>query len=250
MTENEMEELLWNHSEKFLNEQLIQFKRQPQSAVGRADLVFTDRLGRILVIEIKKGILPRGAVPQLLDYFGMLKREFPDKSVELMVVANAIPPERVLSCLQHHIEPREISEKKFRDIAHEIGFEFSSEMAEKQTTAATHDVPRSQGSILRRGPNKVEKGWYYFIDANKNPTILAFVNQKGNCSMRVFEAAEGAFLGRKYALGDFQDAFKDHINAAQSLHVTNQPNLEKHCKPRLPSVILQELQRQIRKISS
>jgi RecB family endonuclease NucS len=54
MLESEMEDLLWAHPEKFL-EPLKPFRRQPRSAVGRADLVFEDALGRLLVIEIKHG---------------------------------------------------------------------------------------------------------------------------------------------------------------------------------------------------
>jgi RecB family endonuclease NucS len=58
MTEREMEDLVWNHVERFLNEPWQQFRRQPRSSVGRADLVFTDRLGRLLIIELKKGEPP------------------------------------------------------------------------------------------------------------------------------------------------------------------------------------------------
>jgi RecB family endonuclease NucS len=67
MTEREMEDLVWEHPEKFLNEPLKQFQRQPASGVGRADLLFLDRLGRILVIELKRSTLERGAVPQIVD---------------------------------------------------------------------------------------------------------------------------------------------------------------------------------------
>jgi RecB family endonuclease NucS len=105
MTEREMEDLVWEHPEKFLNEPLTQFQRQPASGVGRADLIFLDRIGRVLVIELKRGTLERGAVPQIVDYFGMLKSRFPNKSVELMIIANSIPPERRLSCEQFHIVP-------------------------------------------------------------------------------------------------------------------------------------------------
>ena len=127
MTEKEMEDLLWDHPEKFLNESLKQFRRQPRSQVGRADLVFEDRRERLLIIELKKGKLGRGAVDQLHDYFGMMKKEFPQKPVELMVVANNIPEERRLACEKLDIEWREMSEKKFRDIASEVGYEFESE---------------------------------------------------------------------------------------------------------------------------
>ena len=127
MTEREMEDLLWKYPEKFLNETLAQFRRQQSSPVGRTDLVFEDRLGRILIIEMKKGKLQRGAIEQLHDYYGTLKKEFPDKSVELMVVANIIPDERRLACEKLDIECREISDKKFRDVAEEMGYVFESD---------------------------------------------------------------------------------------------------------------------------
>lgn len=124
-----MEDLLWSYPEKLLNEPLTQFKRQQRSAVGRSDLIFVDRLGRLLVVEIKHGKLGRGAIDQIHDYFGMVKREHPDKPVELMVVANVIPSERRLACEKYDIEPREISEKRFRDVAAEVGYAFASEAA-------------------------------------------------------------------------------------------------------------------------
>src|ERR1700742_1785805 len=100
MTEDDMEELLWRYPEKLLNEPLEQFRRQPSSQVGRADLIFKDRLGRFLIVEIKKGVLPRGAINQLVDYYGMLKQEFEGEPVELMAVANLIPKERALACIK------------------------------------------------------------------------------------------------------------------------------------------------------
>ncbi len=248
MTEHEMEELLWNHSDKLLNESLSQFKRQPQSVVGRADLVFKDRLGRLLVVELKKGILPRGAIFQLWDYFGMLKQEFKDTPVELMVVANSIPQERVLACLQLNIEPREISEKRFRDVAAEVGFEFGSER--NSSPAQLPPISKPANSVASSKsypglPRKIERAWYYCNQAGRNPTFLAFVNAKGSCSMRVFAANDGSFMGKQYAGGDFQEAFRDFILASNSLSVSRQPSLEKECKERLPSTVLAELRRQL-----
>lgn len=129
MTESEMEDLLWEHSEKLLGEQLTKFKRQQTSAVGRSDLIFKDSIGRFLVVEIKRGTLRRGAIPQLLDYYGMVKRRFPNEVVELMVIANEIPKERRLACEQYNIEPREISVKRFRDVANEVNYIFRSEIS-------------------------------------------------------------------------------------------------------------------------
>lgn len=132
MIESEMEDLLWEHTEKLLDEKLTKFKRQQTSEVGRSDLIFKDSIGRFLVVEIKRGTLGRGAIPQLLDYYGMMKSRFPDEVVELMVIANEIPKERRLACEQYNIEPREISVKKFRDVANEVNYIFGSEISSQK----------------------------------------------------------------------------------------------------------------------
>src|SRR5215471_19350643 len=91
MTEREMEDMLWAYPQMFLNEPLDQFQRQPSSGVGRADLVFIDRIDRLLVVELKRDTLERGAISQIVDYYGMMKSRFPEKCVELMVIANRVP---------------------------------------------------------------------------------------------------------------------------------------------------------------
>jgi len=240
-----MEELLWNHPEKLLNEALVPFRRQPCSQVGRADLIFKDRLGRFLVVEIKKGTLPRGAINQLVDYYGMLKREFQDESVELMAIANFIPQDRAIACLKFHIEPREISEKRFADVASEVGYRLEHETDHPgKTPSVAPPVITSSGPL--RGFNRVEKAWYFSPSSIEKPAFLAFVNAKGNCSMRIFDARDGSFLVRRYAPGDFRDAFQQQISGSISVSVSTQPNLETACKQRLPANVLAELQAQRR----
>jgi hypothetical protein len=247
MTEHDMEELLWKYPDRLLNEPLEPFRKQPSSQVGRADLIFKDRLGRFLVVEIKKGVLPRGAVNQLVDYYGMLKREFQNESVELMAVANSIPEDRAIACLKYDIEPREISEKRFADLACEVGYELDSERDIKNK-AGRVDLGDQVNTASSRGPrplggNRVERAWYFSPSGLGKPTFLAFVNAKGNSSMRVFDADDGSFLGRR-ADGDYREAFREYIQSATSVTVAKQPSLEKECKQQLPAVVLSELKRQ------
>lgn len=247
MTEKEMEDLLWDYPEKFLNEPLTQFQRQAQTRVGRADLIFNDRLGRFLVVEIKRGTLERGAIQQLIDYFGMLKSKFPEKPVELMVVANSIPQERRLACEQYHIECREISEKRFRNVADEVGYTFQSERRDEREPEAT--LSAHAPSASRRDPPKatgrVEKDWRYWMSQDGKAYFLAFVNAKGSCSIRHFDAESGVFLGKKYESGDYQEVFREYLSSGTPVVVSHQPNLEKNCKDRLPGPVLAELRRQI-----
>jgi len=257
MTEREMEDLLWDHPEKFLNEPLKQFQRQPASAVGRPDLIFEDRLSRLLVVELKRDTLDRGAITQLVDYYGMLKARFPTRAVELMVVASRIPPERRVACQQYDIEPREISHKRSREVAEEVGYTFKSEgratdAVEPPTTDAPSapTVTRSTSvNSLRNDfaatPMKVEKGWHFWKANNVREYFLAFVNAKGSCSIRVFEAKDGVFQKKEYKSGDFQDAFSEYVKPSAALFVTRQPNLERDCRNRLPSAILAELKQQV-----
>jgi hypothetical protein len=247
--ERDMEELLWNHPEKLLNEPLVAFRRQPSSQVGRADLIFKDRLGRFLVVEIKKGILPRGAVNQLVDYYGMLKNEFQGESVELMAVANIIPRERAIACIKYDIEPREISEKRFADVAQEVGYQLQREpdtpVGESHSLLPALLSASVSGTRQLPGvPKRVEKAWYFSRSTIEKSVFLAFVNAKGNCSMRIFDAEDGGFLVRRYGPGDYRDSFEEQISRSTSVSVSVQPNLETASKRGLPAKVLAELRAQ------
>jgi len=155
MTEREMEDLLWNHPEKFLNERLRQFNRQQRSTIGRSDLIFVDGLDRFLVVEIEKGKLSREAIFQVTDYFGVVKKEHPDKPVKLMVIANAIPDERRLACERQNITWVEVPEKRFRDVAELVGYPFASEPSnsesgEKNDSKSSYLVRMNDATKLRQ----------------------------------------------------------------------------------------------------
>jgi hypothetical protein len=250
VTEREMEDLLWQHPEKFLNEPLKQFERQPASAVGRADLVFEDRIGRLIVIELKRDTLERGAITQLVDYFGMLKGKYPGRAVELMVIASRIPPERRIACEQYDIEAREIPQKRFRDVAGEVGYTFKSESQTEQGAQAETRIERHNEGIVHAPvigglPAKVERAWYLVTIANGPRYFAAFVNARGSCSIRLFDTVEGRLRRREYKSGDFQDSFADYLQSAVPLHVSRKPNLERDCKVQLPTTMFAELSRQI-----
>jgi len=250
MKEREMQELLWNHPDKLLNEPLTQFRWEPSSAIGRADLIFTDRLGRLLVVEVKRGKLARGAINQLVDYFGMVKREFPDKPVELMVVANSIPEERRVACEKLNIDYQEIPEKKFRDVAEEVGYTFTSEQIRSDER---HEPSPSQyfSPVLKQrqgGSATRETAWYYWVSPDGEKCLLAFVNAKGSCSVRAFDAEMGsAYKKPKNQRGNYREVYKECLQSAIPLPARPKVNLDKNCKARLPGPVLDELRRQILK---
>jgi hypothetical protein len=150
-----MEDLVWNFPELLLNEPLTQHKRQQSTNVGRSDLIFRDKFGRLLIVELKKGVLPRGALYQLEDYFGAVKLQFPETAVEKMVVANSIPPERRIACEQYYIECREIPEMRFRDVATQVGYVFESET--RSNTVAPASRPERDLGGTKVSPSATPK---------------------------------------------------------------------------------------------
>ena len=73
---------------------------------------------------------------------------------------------------------------------------------------------------------------------------MAFVNAKGNCSVRMF-SPDGFFLSREYGSGDYQNAFAERYTQARMLTRTHQPNLEQSCRTRLPDWVLTEFHQQL-----
>lgn len=89
------------------------------------------------------------------------------------------------------------------------------------------------------------KAWFYRNDQEGRSLILAFVNAKGSCSVRPFDAETGIALGKRYASGPYQEEFADSIDGATELTVDHQPNLERDCKQRLPERLFGYLRKQI-----
>ncbi len=94
-------------------------------------------------------------------------------------------------------------------------------------------------------PARNEKGWYYMEDKD-NGYLLAFVNAKGSCSARRFDAESGIRLGKEpNRKGDYQTSFSEYLQTAKQLQLTRQPNLQRDCRERLPPRVLAELRKQI-----
>jgi hypothetical protein len=95
-----------------------------------------------------------------------------------------------------------------------------------------------------------KKGWFYLKDRNGRRLILAFVNAKGSCSVRPFDADQNVALGKKYGPGDYQKHFADFVKGSAALTVDAQPNLERDCKERLPKDLFEYLRKQIEQIDA
>ena len=112
--EKDMEDQIAADPEKFLEELGLKLVASQYSLGSyRFDLLFEDRHGDKLLVEIQKGTLDRVHTYKILDYYYEYKGNNPKEFVDLMVVANRIPRERRQRLADLGIEYLEIPLSKF-----------------------------------------------------------------------------------------------------------------------------------------
>lgn len=99
MLEKHFENVLHRYPE--LIEEGLKFSGRQVNVGGKyVDLLFEDRFGQKLIVELKKGIIKREHVAQLLDYEGyFLSADNPN--IRVMLIGNRVPP-NLRNSLDHH----------------------------------------------------------------------------------------------------------------------------------------------------
>ena len=106
MTEKELEDIICKYPE--LIEQGLQLLGRQISVQNKfVDIVFIDRYGQKLIIELKKGTIFRKHLNQLLDYEGYFLNP-DDLTVRVMLVGNRVPNNFRRSLEHHGIEWKEL----------------------------------------------------------------------------------------------------------------------------------------------
>jgi hypothetical protein len=127
MNEADMERLLRDHPGEFFAEPLALVSQQEGFRSGVTDLIFQDAQGDLLVVELKRGTPLREHIAQVIDYLGDVEDRYPGKQVELMVVANIVPPQRRTKLERLGVSFREIPEIQFRNVAMKYGVQLSEQ---------------------------------------------------------------------------------------------------------------------------
>jgi hypothetical protein len=112
LTEKDMEDLIAKEPEIFIEPGLKLLGRQVYKHGRRFDLLFQDKFERLLLVEIKKGVVTREAVGQILEYYGLPKQE-QTAPIELMLIGNVIPSERRIALEHTGVVVKEIPESVF-----------------------------------------------------------------------------------------------------------------------------------------
>ncbi len=92
--EKTMEDAIVENPEKYIEKGLRLLQRQYRIGGYVFDLLFEDRHGAKLIVELQRGTLDRYHTYKILDYYDECKLQNPDHFVELMIIANKITRER------------------------------------------------------------------------------------------------------------------------------------------------------------
>jgi len=138
MLEKQMEDQIAAQPERFLEKDLKLMSRQLRIGNYRFDLLFEDRHGGKLIVEIQRGTLDREHTYKILDYYHEYRDQNPQDFIDLMVVANQIPAERKKRLLDLGIEFRELPISLFDDPAEVVPepVELSGEPVHEQSSAS------------------------------------------------------------------------------------------------------------------
>lgn len=107
MLEKHFENVLQRYPE--LIEEGLKFSGRQVNVGGKfVDLLFEDRHGQKLIVELKQGIVKREHVAQLLDYEGYFLTD-DNPNIRVMLIGNRVPPNLRNSLDHHGFEWKEIS---------------------------------------------------------------------------------------------------------------------------------------------
>ena len=128
MIEKDIENLIAKYPDEFFPGEGLKLEGQ-QVKLGTcyADIVFVDKYDRTIIVEVKRGILSRDAAGQIIEYYGLVKQETPDRIIELILCANVIPHERKMFLENVGIECKELRLTLILNVAKKYNYEFKDE---------------------------------------------------------------------------------------------------------------------------
>lgn len=114
LSEKDMEDAIAQNPQKFIGESGLKLLfRQYRIGNYIFDLMFVDKYGTKLIVELQKGTLDRVHTYKILDYYDEYKEQNPNEFIELMVIANKVPMERKKRLKSWGVTFKEIPENEF-----------------------------------------------------------------------------------------------------------------------------------------
>ncbi len=164
LTEKDMEDAVAKDPERYLGEASLKLiSRQHHIGSYVFDLLFEDRHGGRLIVELQRGTRDRVHTYKILDYYHEYKSSHPREFVDLMVVANQIPPERKQRLTDSGIAFREIPVSEFPETAALLTRPVIMGEEETQDTSHPEQLP-SLNKENRMPSENYNDFWCGFLD--------------------------------------------------------------------------------------
>lgn len=194
LSEKMMEDAVSAEPEKYLGEEgLMLVARQFSIGSYIFDLLFEDRRGARLIVELQKGTLDRNHTYKILDYYDEYKDKNPSDFIELIVIANRIPYERRRRLESLGISWKEIPESEFCgqiDMSIVSGSEAEMEDIKKITLNKLNSDNKNKDDndinignyyahLRKYNGNNIVEGVRQFIDKLENDNDLILQFKKG-----------------------------------------------------------------------
>ncbi len=125
LSEKQMEDQIARDPARFLKEKGLKLiARQITVVPYRFDLLFEDRHGTKLIVELQKGTLDRNHTYKILDYYEEFKDRNKTEFIELMIIANSVPRERKQRLEKWGVTWLEIPETEFDQSEEQLQTQF------------------------------------------------------------------------------------------------------------------------------
>lgn len=170
MLEKDIENLIARYPEEFFPNSGFRLVGQ-QVKLGNCfvDILFEDRYDRTIIVEIKRGILSRDASGQIIEYYGLLKQQNPNKIIELILCANIIPSERKVFLENVGIECKELGLVLIANVAKQNNYKFLDESEQK---IPKEEIVKNELNTIRRN-NRV---WIFQANPNRYDILNALLD--------------------------------------------------------------------------
>jgi len=171
MLEKDIENLIARYPDEFFpNSGLKLVGQQVKLGSCFADIIFEDKHGRTIIVEIKRGILSRDASGQIIEYYGLLKQQNPNKIIELVLCANTIPNERRVFLENVGIECKELGLTLVSNLANKYNYKFLDENEQNQS---------KENNIKEKavGLTKGNHVWFFQANPNRYDILNALLDQ-------------------------------------------------------------------------
>lgn len=170
--ESQMEDLIARNPDFFLKEEGLKLiDRQFRIGSYIFDLLFEDRHGAKLIVELQRGILDRGHCYKIFDYLDEFKSKNPLDFIDIIIVANEITSERKKMIAAKGIKFLEIPEKDFLEKLDE--FQLSETKNDGKNTNEISIIRKVRQKNSRFGsPKQRIDSKKYFVTFNEFKELL------------------------------------------------------------------------------